>query len=52
MPSRFAGRRPPRRHVCGARYIGQVRSCRVKDGKLFLSLMADGGFYVWQTCPE
>ncbi|WP_421659425.1 META domain-containing protein [Leptothermofonsia sp. ETS-13] len=28
---------------------GHVRSYLLKDGKLYLSLMADGGVYVWET---
>ena len=30
-----------------ARDLGQVRSYLLKGGKLFLSLMADGGIYEW-----
>ena len=31
-----------------ARDLGHVRSYLLKDGRLFLSLMADGGIYEWQ----
>jgi len=31
-----------------ARDLGYVRSYLLKDGKLYLSLMADGGVYEWQ----
>jgi len=29
-----------------------VRSYTLKDGKLYLSLMADAGIYVWEAEPE
>ena len=35
-----------------ARDLGHVRSYLLKDGKLFLSLMADGGIYEWQPAPD
>ena len=31
-----------------ARDMGFVRSFLLKDGRLYLSLMADGGIYVWE----
>lgn len=34
-----------------ARDLAHVRSYLVKDGKLFLSLMADGGIYEWAPTP-
>jgi heat shock protein HslJ len=35
-----------------ARDMDYVRSYTLKDGKLYLSLMADGGIYVWEAEPE
>jgi len=34
-----------------ARDMGDVRSYLLKDGRLHLSLMADGGIYVWEADP-
>jgi heat shock protein HslJ len=34
-----------------ARDMGHVRSYLLKDGKLFMSLMADGGIYEWHPIP-
>ncbi len=39
---------PPRLDERVARDLGHVRSYLLKDGKLYLSLMADGGIYEWQ----
>ncbi len=38
---------PPHLDERVARDLGQVRSYLLKGGKLFLSLMADGGIYEW-----
>ncbi len=38
---------PPHLDERIARDLGYVRSYLLKDGKLFLSLMADGGIYEW-----
>jgi len=35
-----------------ARDMDYVRSYLVKDGRLHLSLMADGGIYVWERDPS
>ena len=35
-----------------ARDMDYVRSYLVKDGRLHLSLMADGGIYVWERAPS
>lgn len=32
-----------------ARDLAHVRSYRIIDGKLFMSLMADGGIYEWRS---
>ena len=42
---------PPHLDERVARDLAYVRSYRVKDGKLFLSLMADGGIYEWHPAP-
>ena len=42
---------PPNLDVRLARDLGYVRSYLLKDGKLYLSLMADGGIYEWQPLP-
>ncbi len=34
-----------------ARDLGYVRSYRLKDGLLFMSLMADGGILEWEPAP-
>ena len=39
---------PPNLDERVARDLGHVRSYLLKDGRLFLSLMADGGIYEWQ----
>lgn len=39
---------PPNLDERLARDLGFVRSYLIKDGKLYLSLMADGGVYEWQ----
>ena len=38
---------PPQMDVRVARDMVHVRSYQLKDGKLFMSLMADGGIYEW-----
>lgn len=44
---------PPQLDQRVARDLGHVRSYLFKDGKLFLSLMADGGIYEWHPAtPE
>lgn len=45
---------PPQLDQRVARDLDHVRSYRLKDGKLFLSLMADGGIYEWHPAatPE
>ncbi len=43
---------PPHLDERVARDLGHVRSYLFKDGKLFLSLMADGGIYEWQPAPS
>jgi len=35
-----------------ARDMGYVRSFLLKDGRLYLSLMADGGIYAWEPRPD
>lgn len=39
---------PPRQDARVARDLGFVRSYLLKDGQLYLSLMADGGIYEWR----
>ena len=39
---------PPQLDARVARDLGWVRGYRIKDGRLFLSLMADGGVYGWR----
>lgn len=39
---------PPQLDVRVARDLGFVRSYLLKDGQLYLSLMADGGIYEWR----
>lgn len=34
-----------------ARHAEYVRSYLLRDGRLYLSLMADGGIYVWEPIP-
>ena len=41
--------RPPHLDERVARDLGYVRSYRLQDGKLFMSLMADGGIYEWHS---
>ncbi len=43
---------PPHLDERIARDLGHVRSYLLKDGKLFLSLMADGGIYEWAPSPD
>ena len=43
---------PPHLDERVARDLGHVRSYLLKDGKLFLSLMADGGIYEWHRQPD
>jgi heat shock protein HslJ len=43
---------PPHLDERVARDLGNVRSYLLKDGKLFLSLMADGGIYEWHPARE
>jgi len=44
---------PPQIDERVARDLGYVRSYLFKDGKLFMSLMADGGIYEWHpAAPE
>jgi heat shock protein HslJ len=40
---------PPHLDERVVRDLGYVRSYVLKDGKLFMSLMADGGIYEWQA---
>ena len=42
---------PPHLDERVARDLGHVRSYLFKDGRLFLSLMADGGIYEWHPIP-
>ena len=42
---------PPHIDERVARDLGYVRSYLFQDGKLFLSLMADGGIYEWHPIP-
>jgi len=35
-----------------ARDFGYVRSYIMRGGRLYLSLMADGGIYVWEPAPD
>jgi para-nitrobenzyl esterase len=35
-----------------ARDLGYVRSYRLKNGRLYLSLMADGGIYEWRPAAR
>ena len=39
---------PPHLDTRVARDLGLVRSYLIRDGRLFLSLMADGGVYEWR----
>jgi hypothetical protein len=39
---------PPSLDARIARDLGFVRSFLLKEGRLYLSLMADGGIYVWE----
>ncbi len=43
---------PPHLDERLARDLGYVRSYLLKDGNLYLSLMADGGIYEWQPFRE
>ena len=43
---------PPHLDERVARDLAYVRSYLLKDGKLFLSLMADGGIYEWHPARE
>ena len=43
---------PPHLDERVARDLGYVRSYLLKDGRLFLSLMADGGIYEWHRQPD
>lgn len=42
---------PPHIDERVARDMAHVRSYLLKDGKLFMSLMADGGIYEWSPVP-
>lgn len=42
---------PPHLDERVARDLGHVRSYLFKDGRLFMSLMADGGIYEWHPAP-
>ena len=42
---------PPHLDQRVARDLAQVRSYLLKDGRLYLSLMADGGIYEWAPLP-
>ncbi len=42
---------PPSMGESIAAHTGYIRSYLLQDGRLFLSLMADGGIYVWQEDP-
>lgn len=43
---------PPRLDERVARDLAYVRGYRLKDGNLYLSLMADGGIYEWRPLRE
>ena len=43
---------PPHLDQRIARDLGYVRSYLLRDGKLFMSLMADGGIYEWAPDRE
>jgi heat shock protein HslJ len=43
---------PPRLDERIARDLPFVRSYLLKEGKLFMSLMADGGIYEWRSQPD
>lgn len=43
---------PPRLDERVARDLAHVRGYMLKDGRLFLSLMADGGIYEWHPFRE
>lgn len=42
---------PPRLDERVARDLGHLRSYLLRDGLLFMSLMADGGIYEWHPLP-
>jgi heat shock protein HslJ len=43
---------PPSLDTRVARDLGYVRSYRLKNGRLYLSLMADGGIYEWRPAAR
>ena len=43
---------PPHLDERVARDLGYVRGYLLKDGNLYMSLMADGGIYEWRPLPE
>lgn len=43
---------PPSLDTRIARDLGFVRSYRVIEGRLYVSLLADGGIYAWQRLPD
>ena len=43
---------PPQLDTRVARDLGFVRSYRLQDGRLYLSLMADGGIYEWRPAAR